>query len=90
MVRSVVEDGPVHGCQSTDVHLLQPNWPYVAGGEGEGEAINCLASLLNVNVHIEFGRKRERERLTGEEAEGRMDSRESLTSAVQCDPVTEN
>ena len=66
MVRSVVEDGPVHGCQSTDVHLLQPNWPYVAGGEGEGEAINCLANLHKILIIIHIYPKsleeREKER----------------------------
>ena len=33
MVRSVVEDGPVHGCQSAAVNLLQSHRPHVARQE---------------------------------------------------------
>ena len=45
MVRSVVEDGPVQGCQSTAVNLLQSHGPHVAGEEsGRVVVYVCLLS----------------------------------------------
>ena len=78
MLRSVVEDGPVHGSESTAVSLLQYTWPGVAGGREGGREGDHSVRVFMCGVWV-F--------LTVEGAEDRQDSLEQLTSDMKCGPV---
>jgi hypothetical protein len=54
MVRSVVEDCPVQGCQSTAVNLLQSHGPHVAGEESGRVVVYVCAKdvLLSTRVFL--------------------------------------
>ena len=52
MVRSVVEDGPVHGCQSAAVNLLQSHRPYVARQESVCVCVKDALLITRVFLSI--------------------------------------